>query len=448
MAATVAIVGRPNVGKSTLFNRLVRRRQALVHDNAGTTRDWREGMAELGGLRFRVLDTAGLDEAEAGSLEARMRQQTEAALEVCDLALFLIDARVGVTPTDRHFGRWLRKRDRPVLLLANKCEGKAAELRLAESLELGFGEALAVSAAQGDGLDLLYDALAEVLPEGEPRADLAATARPLRLAIVGRPNVGKSTLVNRLLGRERMLTGPEPGITRDAVATLWDWQGQPIELWDTAGLRRRARVEKSLERLAAEDTLRALRFAEVAVLLLDATAPLEHQELTIAQHAIEQGRVLIVAANKWDQVADGKRTLVALGERIGISLAQVKGLQLIPLSARTGRGLERLMPAVMAVHARWDRRIGTGDLNRWLGHATERHPPPLGNRGRRIRIRYMTQVKARPPTFVLFASQADALPESYLRYLRNGLAEAFDLAGVPLRLLLRQPANPYAPSKR
>jgi len=440
---TVAIVGRPNVGKSTLFNRLLRRRQALVHDSAGTTRDWREGLAEIAGLGFRLLDTAGLEQASAGSLEAGMRRQTEMAIEAAEVALFVLDARVGVTPLDRHFARWLRKRGRPVVLLANKCEGHAAAARLPEMLELGFGDALPVSAEQGDGLELLYGALARHLPLAAPLTQ-AASPRPIKLAIVGRPNVGKSTLVNRLLGRERMLTGPEPGVTRDAVATLFDWQGQPVELWDTAGLRRRARIDKGPERLAAEDTLRALRFAEVAVLLLDATLPLEHQDLTIAEHIVSEGRALVVAANKWDLVADGKRTQTALRQRLESSLAQVKGLHPVLFSARSGKGVEHLMPVVTEVHERWGRRIATGELNRWLAAATDRHPPPLGARGRRIRIRYITQAKSRPPTFVLFASQADALPESYLRYLANNLTEAFDLAGVPLRLLLRRPRNPYA----
>jgi GTP-binding protein len=329
------------------------------------------------------------------------------------------------------------------VLLANKCEGREALARLPETQELGFGEALPISAEQGDGLDLLYEALAQHLPATAGPAE-AAGSRPIKLAILGRPNVGKSTLVNRLLGRERMLTGPEPGTTRDAVATLLDWQGQAVELWDTAGLRRRARIDKAPERLAAEDTLRALRFAEVAVLLLDATLALEHQDLTIAEHVLQEGRALIVAVNKWDLVSDGKRRLASLRQRLESSLAQVKGLKPVPLSARSGKGVERLMPAVMAAHARWERRIATGELNRWLAAATQSHPPPLGRGGRRIRIRYITQAKSRPPTFVLFASQADALPETYLRYLGNGLTEAFDLAGVPLRLLLRQPRNPYA----
>jgi GTPase len=453
MALTVAIVGRPNVGKSTLFNRLIGKRLALVDDTPGVTRDRREGRGRLGDLEFTLFDTAGLEEAKAGSLSARMTEQTRRAVAEADLVLFLIDARAGVTPQDEHFARLLRRGRAPVLLLANKSEGRAGAAGAAEAYRLGLGEPIAISAEHGEGLADLYDRMAALAPakaadaEGnnleEEQPEEEQQRGPLQLAIVGRPNVGKSTLVNRLIGEERLLTGPEAGITRDAIAVDWEWQGRPLRLVDTAGLRRRAKVEAKLEKLSAADTLRAIRFAEVVVLVLDAEQGLEKQDLTIASLVAEEGRALVIAANKWDAVGDKTAAKRQLRDRVETSLPQVKGLPVVTLSALTGRNLDELLKAVFEAHAAWNRRVPTAQLNRWLEEATAAHPPPAVS-GRRIRLRYMTQVKARPPTFALFASRAEALPESYLRYLVNGLREAFDIQGVPVRLNLRKTKNPYA----
>jgi GTP-binding protein len=453
MALTVAIVGRPNVGKSTLFNRLIGKRLALVDDTPGVTRDRREGRGRLGDLEFTLFDTAGLEEAKAGSLSARMTEQTRRAVAEADLVLFLIDARAGVTPQDEHFARLLRRGRAPVLLLANKSEGRAGAAGAAEAYRLGLAEPIAISAEHGEGLADLYDRMAALAPakaadaEGnnleEEQPEEEQQRGPLQLAIVGRPNVGKSTLVNRLIGEERLLTGPEAGITRDAIAVDWEWQGRPLRLVDTAGLRRRAKVEAKLEKLSAADTLRAIRFAEVVVLVLDAEQGLEKQDLTIASLVAEEGRALVIAANKWDAVGDKTAAKRQLRDRVETSLPQVKGLPVVTLSALTGRNLDELLKAVFEAHAAWNRRVPTAQLNRWLEEATAAHPPPAVS-GRRIRLRYMTQVKARPPTFALFASRAEALPESYLRYLVNGLREAFDIQGVPVRLNLRKTKNPYA----
>jgi GTPase len=452
MPRTVAILGRPNVGKSTLFNRLTGRRQAIVDDTPGVTRDRREGRGRLGDLDFTLFDTAGLEEAKAGSLSARMRAQTERAVADADLVLFLIDAREGLTPQDEHFARALRRGGKPVLLVANKSEGRAGLSGAAEAYRLGLGEPIQISAEHGEGLAELYDRMAAAMPgpeaadadEAEEQADDSAEERgPLQLAIVGRPNVGKSTLVNRLIGEERLLTGPEAGITRDSIAVDWEWQGRHLRLVDTAGLRRRAKVEAKLEKLSVADTLRAIRFAQVVVLVLDAEQGLEKQDLTIASLVAEEGRALVIAANKWDAVADKNAAKRQLRDRIETSLQQVKGLPVVTLSALTGRNLDELLNAVFQVYEAWNRRVPTAQLNRWLEEATAAHPPPAVS-GRRIRLRYMTQVKTRPPTFALFASRVEELPDSYLRYLVNGIRETFDIQGVPVRLNLRKPKNPYA----
>jgi len=449
MVFTVAIVGRPNVGKSTLFNRLVGQRLALVDDTPGVTRDRREGDAAVGDLRFRVIDTAGLDEAEPGSLAARMQQQTARALSDADLALFVIDARAGLTPLDRHFADWLRRGSTPVVLVANKAEGRSGDSGLYEAFALGLGEPIALSAEHGEGMSELYAAL---VPFADRRAAaIAATEaeeriapeKPLQLAIIGRPNVGKSTLVNRLLGEERSLTGPEAGITRDAIASRWEWQGRAIRLIDTAGLRRRARVEEKIEKLSVADTLRAIRFAEVVVLVTDATQLMEKQDLAIAQMVEEEGRALVLAVNKWDLLEEKQAALQRLRERMEMSLPQLAGLRFVTLSAGTGAGVAKLMPAVMETYDIWNRRIATATLNRWLEAVQDRHPPPLVQ-GRRLRLRYMTQANIRPPTFALFASRPAELPDAYRRYLVNVLRKDFDLPGVPIRMMLRKGKNPYA----
>lgn len=459
MRPTVVIIGRPNVGKSTLFNRLAGRRLALVDDQPGVTRDWREAEAVIEGRDVRILDTAGLEDADADSIEGRMRRQTEQALARADVAVLLIDARAGLMPLDEHFAEWLRRQGIATILAANKCEGRAAEAGLLEAFKLGLGEPLAISAEHGQGIGDLHEAIAAALPppieqvvehaaaadedndEGEAEDDYEPT---LQLAILGRPNAGKSTLVNRLLGEERMLTGPEPGLTRDAVASIWSWQGREVRLYDTAGLRRQARVTGRVERMAAGDAKRAMAYAQVVVLLIDATQPLEKQDLTIARQTIEEGRAIVIAANKWDLVKDQRATMQVIRDRLQTSLTQVRGVPIVTLSALTGKGVNRLMPKVFEIYDKWQRRVPTGQLNRWLEELTARHPPPLGKAGRRIRLRYATQAKARPPTFVFFTNLPDDLPDAYLRYLQNGLRDAFGLDGVPLRLQTRKPKNPYA----
>ena len=455
-AAKVAIVGRPNVGKSTLFNRLVGRRAALVHDTPGVTRDRKEAPARLQDLHFSVVDTAGLEEAASGAMESRMAAQALRALEDAAVALFLIDARAGVTPDDRHFANLLRRAGTPVLLLANKCEGREAEPGRLDAFGLGLGEPLAISAEHGLGMGDLRHALAPYLefPAGdEDGADPGDSDRPMSLAIVGRPNAGKSTLFNRLIGEERVLTGPEPGITRDAISFEWRWpdreDGRAIRLIDTAGVRRRAKVDGSLERLSVMDTWRAIRFADIVILMIDARTVqafghgIEKQDLTIARQVEEEGRGLAIAANKWDLVSEPQKLRRQIAESLEKSLSQLRGIPLACISALDGQGIDRLMGAVLRIDAAWNRRVGTGALNRWIEAMQEAHQPPLAS-GRRIRIRYATQVKARPPTFALFVNKPADLPDSYLRYLANGLRESFDLDGVPLRLHLRKGRNPYA----
>ncbi len=448
MPSEVVIVGRPNVGKSTLFNRLVGRKLALVSDRPGVTRDWRKADAALADLKFTLVDTAGLDEAPAKSLESRMRAQTEAAIEAADVCLFLIDARAGVTPLDRHFASLLRRKAKPVVLLANKAEGSLAEAGVHEAYALGLGEPIAISAEHGQGLDGVFHALKDLVgvPEGtgvERASDPISASKPLRLAIVGRPNVGKSTLVNALLGEERMLTGPEAGITRDAVASNLSFAGATFQLWDTAGLRRRARISDKLEKLSVADALRAIRFAEVVIVVVDATAAFEKQDLQIADLVAGEGRALVIAANKWDEVADKQSVLHWMKRDIEESLPQVCGVPLAAISALRGQGLERLLKAVQSAYDAWNKRIPTSMLNCWLGGVLDRNPPPAPA-GRRIKIRYMTQVNARPPTFIVFCSNPKGLPESYRRYLVNQLRDEFGFPGIPIRISLRQGNNPFA----
>lgn len=461
MSFTVVIAGRPNVGKSTLFNRLVGRRTALVHDRPGVTRDRREGEGSIADLTFRVIDTAGLEDSDSDTLEGRMREQTEQAVAEADVALMVIDARVGVTPVDEYFADLLRRGNTPVIVAANKCEGRAAEAGLYEAYSLGMGEPIALSAEHGLGIDALYEALLpfeRVKPDQEddpfseaPNPELIdgedfeeiLPDRPLQLAIVGRPNTGKSTLVNRLLGEERMLTGPQPGVTRDAVPVDWEYDGRRVRLVDTAGLRRKAKVDDVVEKLSALDTLRAVDLAEVVVLVLDADAILDKQDLTIASRVVEEGRALVIAVNKWDIASNRSESLTRLSERLEESLTQVKGVPTVTISAKTGQRVHDLMQTVFDIHKIWNYRVPTAALNKWLDDVTQKHPPPLSKQKRRIRIRYVTQVKARPPTFVMFTTRPVDLPDSYHRYLLNSMRETFGFDGVPLRLYVRKPDNPY-----
>lgn len=440
---TVAIVGRPNVGKSTLFNRLVGRKLALVDDRPGVTRDRREGDVQFGGLSFRVIDTAGLEEADDDTLTGRMRMQTEAAILAADVVLFVIDARAGVLPADQPFAELVRRSGVPVILIANKAEGGAIAGAY-EAFSLGLGDPVPFSAEHGEGLGELHEALKTALPEPDPDAEdeEGPEGRPLRVAIVGRPNAGKSTLINRMLGEERLLVGPEAGITRDSISLDWTWRGRRIKLHDTAGMRRRARIDDKLEKLAVSDGLRAVRFAEVVVVLLDATIPFEKQDLTIVDLVESEGRALVIGLNKWDLVADQPGLLKTLREDCTRLLPQVRGVSVVPLSGLAGEGVDRLMQAVVQASEVWDRRVSTSRINDWLSEATSRNPPPAVS-GRRIKIRYATQVKSRPPHFALFGNQLNALPKSYTRYLVNGLRETFDLPGTPIRLSLRTSQNPF-----
>ena len=444
MVPLVVIAGRPNVGKSTLFNRLAGRRMALVADTPGVTRDRKEAEALLRGRRVRLVDTGGLEEAAPETLAGRLRSGAAAATEVADVVLFVVDARAGVTPADRHFAEWLRRQGRQVLLVANKAEGRSTQSSVLEAFELGLGEPIAVSAEHGEGIADLMSEITDRLPaEDAEEPDEGGGARPLKLAIVGRPNVGKSTLLNRLVGEERMLTGPEPGLTRDAIAVLLGDKGGPIELVDTAGLRRRARIEAPLEKLAVGAAIGALKLAEVVVLVVDAVDGLHDQDLQIAQLIEREGRACVLALNKWDAVADRQATRRAITERLEDSLAQMRGIPVVTFSALTGAGLDRLLPAVRRAHEVWNTRLATATLNRWFEQALARHPPPLVS-GRRLKLRYITQAKARPPTFVVFGTRAERLPEDYQRYLVNGLREAFELPGTPIRVQLRGTKNPYA----
>jgi GTP-binding protein len=443
MGFTVAIVGRPNVGKSTLFNRLVGRRLAIVDPTPGVTRDWREGEGRLGPLRFTVIDTAGLEEADPEGLVGRMQAQTSRALSRADVALLLVDGLAGITPLDRHFARALRRQPVPVVLVVNKVEGRRGSAGVVEAHELALGDPVGLSAEHGLGLDQLYDALAPFEREGDAEAP---AEKPLDVVVFGRPNVGKSTLVNRLLGEERMLTGPEPGVTRDAVATLGSVGGRAIRLVDTAGLRRRARVSDRLERLSADRAREALMRAHVAVLVVDATRPLDNQDLALAALAEEEGRALVLAVNKWDLVADRAATLRRIREGLAERLPQAKGLEVVTLSALTGKGADRLMPAIVRADAVWNRTIPTPRLNRWLAAVTEERPPPVAGGGR-IKLRYVVQTKARPPTFLVFGSRVDAVPESYRRFLVNRLRRDVDLPGTPIRLEFRKGRNPYAEAR-
>ena len=464
MSFTLAIVGRPNVGKSTLFNRLVGKKLALVDDQPGVTRDLREGEARLGPLRFTVIDTAGLEEATDDSLQGRMRRLTERAVDMADVCLFMLDARVGVTPSDEVFADILRKRSKQVILAANKAEGRAGEAGALEAYALGLGEPLRISSEHGEGMDDLLHVLMPIAEEFEERAAAHAPEvdvsidedvdgddedytirwptpdRPMQIAVVGRPNAGKSTLINKILGEDRLLTGPEAGITRDAISLSMDWDGLPIRIWDTAGMRKRAKVQDKLEKLSVSDGLRAVKFAEVVVVLLDAAIPFEQQDLRIADLAEREGRAVVVAVNKWDIEDEKQEKLKALKESFERLLPQLRGAPLVTVSAKTGKGLDRLHGAIKRAYEIWNRRVPTAQLNRWLTGMLEQHPPPAPG-GRRIKLRYMTQAKSRPPGFVVMCSHPDKMPDSYTRYLVNGLRQDFDMPGTPIRLYMRGQGN-------
>src|SRR5437868_7898258 len=446
---TVAIIGRPNVGKSTLFNRLVGKRLALVDDQPGVTRDRREGEASLIGLDFRVIDTAGYEDEDPQTLPGRMRAQTEAAVREADVALFLIDGRAGVTPLDEEIARWLRGESTPVVLAANKAEGKAAETGIIEAFALGFGEAIALSAEHGEGTVDLFEHLRPHLERDEddaPEED-AESDPTLKLAIVGRPNAGKSTLINRILSEDRLITGPEAGITRDSIAIDWLWQApdgtqRPVRLIDTAGMRKKAKVEDKLEKLSVADARRAVDFAEVVVLLLDGTRGLEVQDLKIADHVLQEGRALIIAINKWDLAENPSGLFNGVKAALEEGLSQARGVPLLTVSGKTGKGLDQLLAAAFEVREAWSARVSTGKLNRWFEDAVEKNPPPAPG-GKRIKLRYITQVNTRPPNFVLFGTRTDQLPDSYLPYLINGIRRELGFGAVPVRLQVRASRNPF-----
>lgn len=454
MSFTIAIIGRPNVGKSTLFNRLVGQKLALVDDQPGVTRDRREGLGRLGDLEFTIIDTAGLDSGPRGSLTARMQEQTETAIAAADALMFVIDARAGLTPNDRAFADFARRANKPVLLLANKSEGKQGEAGIAESYALGLGDPIGISAEHGEGLGDLYDALRELMPDpiddeaDEDDADGTEDfeddpTRPIRVAVLGRPNAGKSTLINHLLGEERLLTSPEAGTTRDSIAVDVEWKGRKLRVFDTAGLRRRSRIDDKLEKLSVSDALRAVRFAEVVLLVMDAQNRFEEQDLRLADLVEREGRALVLAVNKWDLVERAPSAIGKLRETADHLLPQVRGAPVVAISGLMGEGIDRLIGAIEKAYATWNKRIPTSALNRWFEQATRNNPPPAVS-GRRLKLNYVTQTKARPPSFVVFCSRADAVPQSYLRYLTNTLREAFDLPGTPVRITLREKANPFA----
>ncbi|MFZ2101214.1 MAG: ribosome biogenesis GTPase Der [Oricola sp.] len=472
MSFTVAIVGRPNVGKSTLFNRLAGRKLALVDDTPGVTRDRRMHSAKLYDLAFEVIDTAGLEVGHADTLQGRMRAQTLRGIDEADIVLFMIDAKAGLMPDDKTFAEILRKSNKPVVLVANKAEARGAESGLYDAYELGLGEPIGISAEHGLGLADLRDAVVAAVgeeralaedeeeeagaepeigglvgediedPDAEDIPDYDAT-KPLRIAIVGRPNAGKSTLINKLIGQDRLLTGPEAGITRDSISVDWEWKGRKIRLFDTAGLRRKSRVQEKLEKLSVGDALRAIRFAEVVVVVLDSQIPFEKQDLQIADLIAREGRAPVIAFNKWDMIEDRQKVLAELREKTERLLPQVRGIRAVPISGETGAGLDKLMQEIVETHKVWNRRISTGKLNRWLDSVVQHHPPPAVA-GRRLKLKYITQIKMRPPAFVLSCSRPDAVPESYLRYLTNTLRQDFDLPGVPIRILTRGSENPFA----
>jgi GTP-binding protein len=452
MSFTIAIIGRPNVGKSTLFNRLVGQKLALVDDQPGVTRDRREGTARLGDLRFTAIDTAGLDEGAAGSLAARMQAQTESAVEAADALMFVIDARAGLTPADHGFANLARRAGKPLVLVANKSEGRHGEAGAMEAYALGLGEPVAISAEHGEGMSELYDALSAVIPP-EPDADDADDAgaddgetpggRAIRVAVIGRPNAGKSTLINRLIGEERLLTSPEAGTTRDAIAVDMTWDGRAFRVFDTAGLRRRARIEDKVEKLSVADALRAVRFAEVVVVMMDAERRFEEQDLRIADLAAREGRAVVLAVNKWDLVERRPGLIGELRQDADRLLPQIRSAPIVAVSAMSGDGLDRLMAAIVEAYAVWNRRVPTAALNRWFGQALAANPPPAKS-GSRLKMNYITQAKARPPSFVVFCTRADAVPDSYLRYLAGSLRTTFDLPGTPIRIALREKANPFA----
>ncbi|VAV87606.1 GTP-binding protein EngA [hydrothermal vent metagenome] len=470
MTIKVAMVGRPNVGKSTLFNRLVGKRLALVDDTPGVTRDRREAKASLGGINFLAIDTAGLEEDGDTKLSARMRAQTDLAITGADFVLFMIDARAGVTPLDKHFADVLRRGETPVILLCNKCEGRAAQAGIYESYSLGLGDPVAISAEHGEGLSELIEAFDKIIldknlvveedpddiisksvsikgevSDEEAEATEADSGLPLQMAIVGRPNVGKSTLVNYLLGEERQITGPEAGLTRDSIGVTYHYEGREIRMFDTAGLRRKSKVMEKLEKLSVADTIRALNFAEVVVLMVDATMPFEKQDLSIASLIVQEGRSLVIALNKYDLMENRQEVMKDILDTLEHSLPQIKGIPVVPISALTGRGVDKLMPAVFNAYRMWNRRVSTAKLNKWLAATTAYHPHP-SVKGRRIKMRYMTQVKTRPPTFAIFCNRTADVARSYERYLLNELRWDFELPGVPIRMMLRKGDNPFGKS--